>query len=407
MNSSYPTGVYPNPISDPTICSGTKQTLKYGNSPVYAWGNPFTNQPVSSKQLLSKKLSVGENQLTQSKAESNHVEKKTPSSSNQIPTVLNEYDSLYSTVMSDSPAEVASQVLQSLSGRSVEERQLFISKFNSDFCEDLFEIVRKLFPQDEKKLSYLFYNEQRINVMSLHIALEGMIGTVDSALAEVLFLSSNLQLHQYPSIYREMFPGRELLDDIKSTTSDNMRDLCLSLLEGNREENSLNSSTECDCIELIQTPKEHRVSKIIDIFSKRNKDYLKLFIEEFKYDNKRIREFVKNEMPRIFLDLFKPTLVSLVSILENKQKFFARQLKELLNFINNTSGVGPTVDLNRNVQTIIRIFLLEYPILREIEQEYNSLSDQTLQSSIRKNIKLDVQFKILCLKILSSLNPSV
>ena len=91
----------------------------------------------------------------------------------------------------------------------------------------------------------MFYHPIDYDCLSLRSAMKGL-GTDEDTLIEIIATRPGYMIKQIIERYPAVVEGRNLVDDIKSETSDSFRRLLVSLLQGSRSDNTNPDVEECE-----------------------------------------------------------------------------------------------------------------------------------------------------------------
>ena len=121
------------------------------------------------------------------------------------------------------------------------ERLQMKDEYNSTQNSDLIEDLKNAYSGHFKDvLVGLFYSPLDYDCYQIRKAVKGL-GTDEEALIEILTTRTSEKIEQMKLRYKEMFPGRDMVEDIKSDTSGSFWTVLKALLENKR-----NSSTNPD-----------------------------------------------------------------------------------------------------------------------------------------------------------------
>ncbi|KAI6659809.1 Annexin A6 [Oopsacas minuta] len=274
-------------------------------------------------------------------------------------------------------------LLEILPNRSYEQRTKFIKRyrelFNRNLLEDLF--------KQSKPHNYYFavramldlYRVTRLH--SLFIAMEGKatgrflsfegVGTDDEALAEILFMAINGQIHFCRNDWSAYYRTYELEPQLVGKTSGNFAHLLASLSKGDRDETGIidMKQVEVDVTEIYETDK-NRTNNLIHVFYGLD---LGIFIANS----------YKSISGQIIGDDFINALKIFVHAVRDEVKFYAQRLYQSIAFLTHGSIKDLPIDIVSSRQTIVRIIVMKGEFgLSEIKDAYLALSGIHLEVEV-------------------------
>ena len=135
-------------------------------------------------------------------------------------------------------------IIKIVANRTNAQRQKIKSFYKSAYGRDLVEDLKKeLSGKFEDAVIALFYEPIEYDCFQLRKAMKGL-GTDEDTLIEIIATRPNWMIKAINQKYEEMHK-RNLIKDVESETSGSFRRLLVSLLQGNRSENTQPNPTEC------------------------------------------------------------------------------------------------------------------------------------------------------------------
>jgi len=175
------------------------------------------------------------------------------------------------------------------------------------------------------------------DVWCLHNAIEGL-GTDEDCLIDILVGRTNSDIILMNRVYKETY-NKSLEDDVRGDTSGNFRNLLISILQGNREDNSCHHDVETDT-DILYKAGEGRMGTdeniFITIFTNRSYDHLKLVFD--RYQQKYTHSMEKAVNGEFSGDI-KKALLAMVKYIKDPHVYIA----EL--FEKSMKGLGTKNDM--------------------------------------------------------------
>jgi len=262
------------------------------------------------------------------------------------------------------------------------------AKFKTLYGRDILEDLKsELSGNFRDAVLYRFYTPNHFDATSFHLAISGA-GTDEDALLEILVSRNNEQLKEIRAEYQTHFK-KDLEKDIIGDTSGDFKRLCVSLLNGHRDE-----SQEVD---LAKAAKEaHELynagegkigtdeEKFNQIFAARSFAQLRATFDEYsKISKKDIEKAVDSEMS----GYLRKGMLAIIKIARNRPNYFA----ELL--YNTMHGAGT------NDRSLVRLVITRCEIdLVEIKAAFQAKYGKSLKNWIEGDTSGD--YKKLLLKLI-------
>ena len=297
-------------------------------------------------------------------------------------------------------------LLNILPNRSYEHRTKYIDRYHEIYEGNLLEDLSK----QVKPHNYYFAvralleKSRMTRLHSVFIAMEGKdtgrflslegLGTDEEAIAEILFMATNGQIHFCRNNWDRIYPRFEFERQLINETSGNFSRLLLALSKGDRDETGFIDMDQIkfDVDELYATD-EHRTNNFIHVFSKRSHEHLRLLFDEFEKQHEvDITTFITNSFKSLTGQLvgndFVNSLKLFVQATRDDFKFYAQRLLQCTEFLTRGSIKDLPIDIVSSRQTIVRIIITKHETdLSEIKQKYTELSGVQLEVSVAECFK--------------------
>ena len=291
--------------------------------------------------------------------------------------------------MESNPVEDARQIQLILSGkekdddkliklvtsRTNEERLKIKDEYNSTFNSDLINDLKKAYSfHFEDVLVGLFCSPVDYDCYHIRKAVKGL-GTNENTLIEILSTRDKKHIEKMKLRYKELYPGRDMVQDIKNDTSGSFWKVLSTLLESNRDddENKVLDKEKCkeDAKNLYQAAqtKTNHVEIFTEIFTKRTKYEL---IEIGRIYHQISKNSILQDIQNLFSGDTKNALEGIIYGILSPSEYFAKILYKSM------KGLG-TSDT-----TLIRVMISRNEIdMPQIKQYYRNLYNKDLVSAIK------------------------
>lgn len=252
----------------------------------------------------------------------------------------------------------------------LEIKEEYKKLFNSDLIKDLKKAYSFHF---QDVLVGLFHSPVEFDCYHIRKAVKGL-GTDENALIEILATRDSEHIEQMKLKYKEMFPGRDMINDIKDDTSGSFWKVLSTLIESKRDEEYKDMNKEKfkeDAKKLYDASqnKTNQVEIFTEIFTQRAKDDLfEISLIYRQISKKSILEDIQN----LFSGDTKNALEGIIYGILSPEEYFAKILYKSM------KGLG-TRDT-----TLIRVIISRNEIdMPEIKQYYNRLYNKDLVQDIQ------------------------
>ena len=289
--------------------------------------------------------------------------------------------------MECNPAEDARQIQLILSGkekdddkliklvtsRTNEERLKIKDEYNSSFNSDLIKDLKKSYSfHFEDVLVGLFYPPVEYDCYHIRKAVKGL-GTDEDTLIEILATRDSEHIEKMKSKYKDMFPGRDMVQDIKDDTNGSFWKVLSTLLETKRDDGKNITKEKCreDARKLYDAglSKTNHVEIFTEIFTQRAKYEL---LEISKIYHQISKNSILEDVQNIFSGNTRNALEGIIYGILSPSEYFAKILYKSM------KGLG-TSDT-----TLIRVIISRNEIdMPQIKQYYKNLYNKDLVQDIK------------------------
>ena len=264
------------------------------------------------------------------------------------------------------------KLIKLVTSRTKDERLKIRSEYESIYNTDLIKEIQDNYKFNFKEvLVGLFYSPIDYDCYHSLKAVKGL-GTDEMALIEILTTRTKEDIKNMISRYKEMYPGRDMIADIKDDTSGNFWNILNSLLEGKRSDNKNPDMEECKKIveDLLQpaTNKQNHVEKYIKVFTEKSKEEIEMI---GKIYHKMTQSNILHDIQKNFSGDTKNALVGIIYGMLSPPEYFAKLIYEAI------KGLGT------NDTTLIRVLITRDEIdMPSIKQYYRHMYNKDMINDI-------------------------
>ena len=253
------------------------------------------------------------------------------------------------------------------------ERLQMKDEYNSTQNSDLIEDLKSAYSGHFKDvLVGLFYSPLDYDCYQIRKAVKGL-GTDEEALIEILTTRSSEKIEQMKLRYKEMFPGRDMVEDIKSDTSGSFWTVLKALLENKRNSTTNPDLEDCqNCAQKLYDSgvnKKNTLETFTEILTQKSKEEI---ITIGKIYHKISQSNILADIKNLFSGDTKKLLTGIVFGLLSPSEYFAELVRDAV------KGLG-TKDT-----TLLRIMVTRDEIdMPQIKQFYRQKYDKDMVDDIK------------------------
>ena len=253
------------------------------------------------------------------------------------------------------------------------ERLQMKDEYNSTQNSDLIEDLKSAYSGHFKDvLVGLFYSPLDYDCYQIRKAVKGL-GTDEEALIEILTTRTSEKIEQMKLRYKEMFPGRDMVEDIKNDTSGSFWKVLKALLENKRNSTTNPDLEDCqNCAQKLYDSginKKNTLETFTEILTQKSKEEI---ISIGKAYSKISQNNIIEDIKHFFSGDTKKLFIGIIFGLVNPSEYFA----ELVH--HSVEGLG-TKDT-----TLIRIMITRDEIdMPQIKQFYRQKYDKDMVDDIK------------------------
>ena len=265
------------------------------------------------------------------------------------------------------------KLIKLVTSRTKEERIKIKEEYNSTMNSDLIKDLQNAYSYHFRDvLVGLFYSPLDYDCYQIRKAVKGL-GTDEDALIEILATRSPETIEQMKSRYKDMFPGHDMISDIKDDTSGSFWIVLKALLENKRNENKNPDFKECEkCAKMLFDSgpnKSTNVNTFIDILTKKSKEEIALI---GKIYHKMTNSNILVDTQKYFSGDTKKAFIGIIYGILSPSEYFAKLVNDAV------KGLG-TKDT-----TLIRIMITRDEVdMPQIKQFYKALYKKDMVEDIR------------------------
>ena len=253
------------------------------------------------------------------------------------------------------------------------ERLQMKDEYNSTQNSDLIEDLKSAYSGHFKDvLVGLFYSPLDYDCYQIRKAVKGL-GTDEEALIEILTTRSSEKIEQMKLRYKEMFPGRDMVEDIKSDTSGSFWTVLKALLENKRNSTTNPDLEDCqNCAQKLYDSginKKNTLETFTEILTQKSKEEI---ITIGKIYHKMSQSNILADIKNLFSGDTKKLFTGIVFGLLSPSEYFAELVRDAV------KGLG-TKDT-----TLLRIMVTRDEIdMPQIKQFYRQKYDKDMVDDIK------------------------
>ena len=253
------------------------------------------------------------------------------------------------------------------------ERLQMKDEYNSTQNSDLIEDLKSAYSGHFKDvLVGLFYSPLDYDCYQIRKAVKGL-GTDEEALIEILTTRTSEKIEQMKLRYKEIFPGRDMVEDIKSDTSGSFWTVLKALLENKRNSTTNPDLEDCqNCAQKLYDSginKKNTLETFTEILTQKSKEEI---ITIGKIYHKMSQSNILADIKNLFSGDTKKLLTGIVFGLLSPSEYFAELVRDAV------KGLG-TKDT-----TLLRIMITRDEIdMPQIKQFYRQKYDKDMVDDIK------------------------
>ena len=253
------------------------------------------------------------------------------------------------------------------------ERLQMKDEYNSTQNSDLIEDLKSAYSGHFKDvLVGLFYSPLDYDCYQIRKAVKGL-GTDEDALIEILTTRTSEKIEQMKLRYKEMFPGRDMVEDIKSDTSGSFWTVLKALLENKRNSTTNPDLEDCqNCAQKLYDSginKKNTLETFTEILTQKSKEEI---ITIGKIYHKMSQSNILADIKNLFSGDTKKLFTGIVFGLLSPSEYFAELVRDAV------KGLG-TKDT-----TLLRIMVTRDEIdMPQIKQFYRQKYDKDMVDDIK------------------------